>query len=161
MPRTAKARWLITVIVALCVVVGTLVWWSKRDAAPYALRDTPEVHLTVRAATSAYPEAQEVAREAELLLEVYVQRLQDGDAEELADIGAPWYTGREAAARDLIAKYGAQAGDPVQAVVADPVTPGLVSVELRYGSKSRQTLDLTRDGGVWWLAIGNGDPVKP
>ncbi|CAM5273252.1 hypothetical protein GCM10010261_59950 [Streptomyces pilosus] len=161
MPRTAKARWLITVIVALCMVVGTLVWWSKRDAAPYALRDTPEVHLTVRAATSAYPEAQEVAREAELLLEVYVQRLQDGDAEELADIGAPWYTGREAAARDLIAKYGAQAGDPVQAVVADPVTPGLASVELRYGSESRQTLDLTRDGGVWWLAIGNGDPVKP
>ncbi|MFC7989455.1 hypothetical protein ACFUV2_09135 [Streptomyces pilosus] len=161
MPRTAKARWLITVIVALCVVVGALVWWSKRDAAPYALRDTPKVHLTVRAATSAYPEAQEVAREAELLLEVYVQRLQDGDAEELADIGAPWYTGREAAARDLISKYGAQAGDPVQAVVADPVTPGLASVELRYGSESRQTLDLTRDGGVWWLAIGNGDPVKP
>ncbi|MFF8638879.1 hypothetical protein ACF052_32285 [Streptomyces pilosus] len=160
MPRTAKARWLITVIVALCVVVGALVWWSKRDAAPYALRDTPEVHLTVRAATSAYPEAQEVAREAELLLEVYVQRLQDGDAEELADIGAPWYTGREAAARDLISKYGAQAGDPVQAVVADPVTPGLASVELRYGSESRQTLDLTRDDGVWWLAIGNGDPVK-
>ncbi|WP_369197066.1 amidase domain-containing protein [Streptomyces djakartensis] len=54
----------------------------------------------------------------------------------------------------------AQAGRPVQAVVADPVAPRLASVELRYGSESRQTLDLTRDDGVWWLAIGNGDPVK-
>jgi hypothetical protein len=160
MPRTAKAQWLIAVVVTLCVVVGALVWWSQRDTAPYALRDTPKVHLTVRAATSTYPEAEEVAREAELLLQVYVQRLQDGDAKDLADIGAPWYTGREAAARDLIAKFGAQAGQPAEAVVGDPVTPGLASVELRYGSESRQTLDLTRDDGVWWLAIGNGDPVK-
>ncbi|CAL9559375.1 hypothetical protein [Streptomyces sp. enrichment culture] len=161
MPRTAKAQWLIAVVVALCVVVAALVWWSKRDAEPYALRDTPEVHLTVRAATSTYPEAEEVAGEAELLLQVYIQRLQDGDAKDLADIGAPWYTGREAAARDLISKFGAQAGQPVEAVVADPVTPGLASVELRYGSETRQTLDLTRDDGVWWLAIGNGDPVNP
>lgn len=161
MPRTAKARWLIAVIVAFCVAVGALVWWSKRVEAPYALRDTPEVRLTVRAAASDYPQADEVAREAELLLEVYVQRLQNGDADDLADIGAPWYTGREAAARDLISKFGAQARHPVQAVVADPVTPGLASVELRYGNDSSQTLDLTRDDGVWWLAIGDGDPVRP
>ncbi|MFE1443612.1 hypothetical protein [Streptomyces sp. NPDC058739] len=161
MSRTAKARWLIAVAVALCAVVGALVWWSKRDPAPYALRDTPEVHLTVRATTSTYPQAKEVAGEAELLLKVYVQRLRDGDAEDLADIGAPWYTGREAAARSLISTFGAQAGHPVEAVVADPVTPGLASVELRFKNESRQTLDLTRDNGVWWLAIGNGDPVKP
>ncbi|MFJ6554295.1 hypothetical protein ACIQNT_18910 [Streptomyces luteogriseus] len=161
MPRTAKAQWLIAVIVALCVVVGALVWWSQRDAEPYALRDTPEVHLTVRAATSTYPEAEEVAREAQLLLKVYVQRLRDGDAEDLADLGAPWYTGREAAARGLISKFGAEADRPVQAVVADPVTPGLASVELRFENDSSQTLDLTRDDGVWWLAIGNGDPVRP
>ncbi|MFJ8592783.1 hypothetical protein [Streptomyces sp. NPDC093598] len=43
----------------------------------------------------------------------------------------------------------------------DPVTPGLAGVELRFGNDSSQTLDLTRDDGVWWLAIGNGDPVKP
>ncbi|MGW5634059.1 hypothetical protein [Streptomyces sp. NPDC003832] len=161
MPRTAKGRRLIVVAAALCVVAGVLVWWSKREAAPYALRDTPDVQLTVRAASSAHPQAGEVAREAELLLEVYVQRLRGGDAEDLAGIGAPWYSGREAAARDLISEFGARAGHPVQAVVADPVAPGLASVELRYGSETRQTLDLTRDDGVWWLAIGDGDPVKP
>ena len=161
MPRTRKAKLLIAAVVALCVTAGALVWWLQRDPAPYALRNTPEVHLTVNPAKSSYPEAGEVAREAELVLKVYVQRLQDGDAKDLANIGAPWYTGREAAARRLISKFGAQAGKPVKAVVADPVTPGLASVELRFADGSEQTLDLTRDDGVWWVDMGEGDPMNP
>ncbi|MEV3870344.1 hypothetical protein [Streptomyces sp. NPDC049906] len=119
------------------------------------------MRLTVRAAESEYPEAKEVAREAEQVLKVYVQRLQVGDAKDLARIGAPWYTGREAAARSLISEFGARADRPMRAVVADPPTPDLANVRIRFADGSEQTLDLTRDDGTWWLAMGEGDPVKP
>ncbi|WP_328727132.1 hypothetical protein [Streptomyces sp. NBC_00259] len=110
---------------------------------------------------SRYPEAEEVAREVELLVKVYVQRLQAGDASDLARIGAPWYTDKERAAQRLIARYGVHAEEPVEAVVSDPVAPGLATVELRFGDGRRQVVDLTQYDDVWWLALGNGDPAKP
>ncbi|MFJ6983817.1 MULTISPECIES: hypothetical protein [unclassified Streptomyces] len=119
------------------------------------------MNVTVRPVDSDYPEVEVVARETEQVLKVYVQRLHHGDAEDLARVGVPWFTGKEGAARRLIAAHGAQAGKPVKAVVADPVTPGLASVELRFADGSRQTLDLTREDGVWWVAMGEGDPMKP
>ncbi|MGX2995494.1 hypothetical protein JNUCC64_14550 [Streptomyces sp. JNUCC 64] len=153
---------LIAAVVALCVASGVLGWWLWRDdPAPYALRDAPEARLTVRAAESDYPEAARLARETEHLLRVYVQRLRAGDAEDLARIGAPWYSGREAAARDLISGFGAAADRPVRAVVADPVVPGLADVSFRFADGSEQRLHLTRADGVWWLALGDGDPMKP
>ncbi|MFJ6723720.1 hypothetical protein ACIQPQ_02280 [Streptomyces sp. NPDC091281] len=119
------------------------------------------MNVTVRPVDSNYPEAKVVARETEELLKVYVQRLRSGDADDLARLGVPWFTGKEGAARRLIAAHGAQAGMPVKAVVADPVAPGLASVDLRFADGSRQTLDLTRADGVWWAAMGEGDPMNP
>ncbi|MEW1613452.1 MULTISPECIES: hypothetical protein [unclassified Streptomyces] len=46
-------------------------------------------------------------------------------------------------------------------IVNDPVVPKLASVDLRFADGSRQRVDLTQDEGVWWLALGDGDPVKP
>ncbi|MFF6913856.1 hypothetical protein [Streptomyces sp. NPDC012466] len=162
MPRTSGLKWLTAALVALCLGGGALAWWLLREpAAPYALRDTPEVKVTVRAAESTYPEAEEVAYEVELVLKVYAQRLRGGDAADLAGIGAPWYTDREEAAQRLIAEFGTHADKPVEAVVADPVAPGLTTVNLRFNDGQQQALDLTRDDHVWWLSMGNGDPVKP
>ncbi|MDX3373147.1 hypothetical protein PV390_01905 [Streptomyces sp. ME02-6991-2A] len=61
----------------------------------------------------------------------------------------------------MISQYGAQAGGPVEAVISGPVVPKLASVDLRFADGSRQRVDLTQDDGVWWLALGDGDPVKP
>ncbi len=119
------------------------------------------MNVTVRPVESIYPDADDVARQVELVIKVYVQSLQAGDAADLADIGAPWYTDRERAAQGLISKYRTYADAPVEAVVSDPVVPGLASVELRFSGGQRQVVDLTRDDSVWWLELGNGDPVKP
>lgn len=119
------------------------------------------VNVTVRPVESRYPEAEEVAREVEPLVKVYVQRLQAGDASGLARIGAPWYTGKERAAQSLISRYGTHADEPVEAVASDPVAPGLAAVELRFGDGRRQMVDLTQDDDVRWLALGNSDPVQP
>ncbi|MFF3454540.1 hypothetical protein ACFYXH_09425 [Streptomyces sp. NPDC002730] len=154
-------NWVIAAALALCLGAAGSAWWMLREPAPYALADTPAVVVTVRPVESRYPEAGEVAREVELLVKVYVQRLQAGDASDLARIGAPWYTDKERAAQGLISRYGTHADEPVEAVVSDPVTPGLAAVELRFGDGRRQVVDLTQDDDVWWLALGNGDPVKP
>ncbi|CAM5669953.1 hypothetical protein SHIRM173S_00974 [Streptomyces hirsutus] len=133
MLKTSRAKWFVAALVTLCLGGGVLAWWLLHEPAPYALRDTPEVNVTVRAAESTYPEVKEVAREVELVLKVYIQRLRGGDAADLAGVGAPWYTGREEAAQHLIAEFGTHADKPVEAVVADPVAPGLATVELRFG----------------------------
>ncbi|MER6451696.1 hypothetical protein ACFV2Z_13190 [Streptomyces sp. NPDC059688] len=144
------------------LVTTVLTWWLVRDPAPYALSGGPAVHLTVRPEKSRYPEAGEVADEARLLLEVYVQRLRAGDADGLADLGAPWYTGRDRAARDLVDRYRAHAGGAAEAIVRDPAVPDLAGVELRFGDGRRQTLGISRDhDDVWWLQLGDGDPVAP
>ncbi|MFJ2561675.1 MULTISPECIES: hypothetical protein [unclassified Streptomyces] len=142
--------------------VAAAAWWLLREPfTPYALRATPTVNVTVRPAESTYPEVKEVADEVEPLVKVYVQRLQAGDAADLLRIGAPWYTARERTAQDLISRYGAHAGEQVEAVVSDPVAPGLAAVELRFSDGRKQVVDLVRDNHVWWLALGDGDPVKP
>ncbi|MBL1087328.1 hypothetical protein JK359_36185 [Streptomyces actinomycinicus] len=152
----------LSVVAVLVLAASALVWWLLRVPAPYALSRTPEVEVTVRPVKSRYPEAGEVAGQVDLLLKVYVQRLEAGDTAELSELGAPWYTGRDAAARKLITRYGAHAGDAVQAVVQDPAVPNLASVELRFGDGQRQTLGLSRDhDDVWWLQLGDGDPVAP
>ncbi|MFJ9724643.1 hypothetical protein ACIRP3_18015 [Streptomyces sp. NPDC101209] len=146
------------------VLLGAAVvsWYLLRDPVPYSLRKTPVVKVAVDAATSQYPDARQVAGDVDLLVKVYVQRLQAGDAADLARIGAPWYSGREQAAQELIARYGARAAEPVEAVVQDPVVPYLAKVELRFSNGQRQTVDLSRDHDhVWWLQLGEGDPVAP
>ncbi|MFJ6633540.1 hypothetical protein ACIQMR_19455 [Streptomyces sp. NPDC091376] len=156
-----ERRWVMAAVLSLCLGLAGATWWLLREPAPYALRDAPAVNVTVRPVESRYPEAEEVAREVELLVKVYVQRLQAGDASDLARIGAPWYTGKEGAARSLISRHGMHADEPVEAVVSDPVAPGLATVELRFRDGQRQMVDLTQNDDVWWLALGNGDPVKP
>lgn len=148
-------------VAALCVGGAAATWWLLRDdSAPYALSSAPTVEVTVRPVKSSYPDARRVAREASLLIKVYVQRLGSGDPADLSRIGAPWYADRELAARKLISKYGRSAGTPVEAIVSDPVVPDLAAVDLRFGDGQRQRVDLTRDDGVWWLALGEGDPMK-
>ncbi|MEU3302015.1 hypothetical protein ABZ729_19585 [Streptomyces sp. NPDC006678] len=96
-------------VLALCIGAAGVTWWLLCEPAAYALQDTPAVNVTVRPVESRYPEAEEVAREVELLVKVYVQRLQAGDASDLAHIGAPWYTDKERAAQRLISGYGTHA----------------------------------------------------
>ncbi|MGW1146485.1 hypothetical protein ACWD6I_15840 [Streptomyces sp. NPDC002454] len=136
-------------------------WWWLRDTTPYALWDAPAVDVEIRAEDSPYPEAAELLDEVDLIVRAYVQRLGAGDAEELARLGAPWYTGRESAARRLVAEHGSRAAGPVRAVVLDPVVPEFASVRLDYLDGTRQTLHLSEDDdGVWWVGIGDGDPVE-
>ncbi|MFF3771940.1 hypothetical protein [Streptomyces sp. NPDC002232] len=117
--------------------------------------------VTVRAAVADSPDAEEVVDEAELLIKAYVQRLAAGDAAGLGDLGAPWYTGRREAAEELVADYGSVAARPVEATVADPVVPYLAHVDVRFTGGKRQTLYLTRGDGVWWVELGEDDPVHP
>ncbi|MBB1245099.1 hypothetical protein GL263_16200 [Streptomyces durbertensis] len=145
----------------VCGVLIAAGWRLWHDPTPYKLRDSPEVRVTVVPAKSPYPDVEPLARETERVIKVYVQRLLAGDAADLAAIGAPWYTGREEAARELISRHGAQAGEPVKAVVAEPVVDYLAYVSLRFADGSRQRIDLTRDKGVWWVQLGEGDPVRP
>ncbi|MFE0645084.1 hypothetical protein ACFW2Y_26245 [Streptomyces sp. NPDC058877] len=153
-------RWAVATALALCLGAAVIAWW-RRDPAPYALHESPAVTVTVRPAPSDYPEAEEVAGEADLLIKAYVQRLLTGDVDDLAALGAPWFTNKEKAAEQLIADYRSVADEPLEATVADPVTPDLAVVELRFTGDKRQTLNLSRADGVWWLELGDGDPVKP
>ncbi|MFE5589938.1 hypothetical protein [Streptomyces sp. NPDC056549] len=146
---------------ALFLGAAALAWWQYRDPAPYTLRASPAVTVTVRPAESEYPEAEEVADEAELLIKAYVQRLAAGDAAGLADLGAPWYTGRRKAAEDLVADYRGVAEQPVVATVDDPVVPYLAVVDIRFTGGKGQTLYLSRADGVWWIELGEGDPAGP
>lgn len=161
MPKLRKRVWIAAAALTLCLGGAATTWWVLRDPTPYALRDSPKVEVMVRAEKSKYPDADEVAREAELIIKVYVQRLKSGDAADLARLGTPWYTGKEQAAKELISTYGTYAGAPVEAVVSDPVVPNLASVSLRFSGGKEQRLDLTRDDGVWWLDLGTGDPMNP
>ncbi|MFE7511553.1 hypothetical protein ACFU8I_10060 [Streptomyces sp. NPDC057540] len=146
---------------ALFLGAGAVAWWQLGDPAPYALRESPAVTVTVRAAASDHPDAAEVAEETDLLIRASVQRLAAGDAAGLADLGAPWFTGRREAAEALVAEYRDVADQPVAATVADPVVPHLASVDLRFTGGERQRLYLSRADGVWWLELGEGDPVAP
>ncbi|MER6473078.1 hypothetical protein [Streptomyces collinus] len=162
MPGTRKKNLWVAASALAALATALLIWWLLRDPAPYTLGKTPEVKVTVHAVKSEYPEAEKVAGDVDLLLKVYVQRLEAGDATDLAHLGAPWYTGRDRAAQRLIAHYGAHAGEPVEALVQDPAVPNLAAVELRFADGQRQTLQLSRDDDdVWWLQLGDGDPVAP
>ncbi|MEU0333503.1 hypothetical protein [Streptomyces sp. NPDC006193] len=158
--RTTPLRAAALALAVLAAAGAT--WRLLQHPAPYALRTAPAVRVTVHAVHSGGPEAGEVADDVDLLVKVYVQRLAAGDAAGLARIGAPWYSGRERAARRLIAEYGPHAGEPVAATVQDPAVPYLAGVELRFGDGRRQTLSLSRGhDDVWWLQLGDGDPVAP
>ncbi|MEW2493359.1 hypothetical protein AB0942_07360 [Streptomyces nodosus] len=149
------------VAVAVPAAVAAI-WWLLLDPVPYVLHKTPTVTVTVHAEKSKYPDTQQTADDLDLLVKVYVQRLQSGDASDLARIGAPWHTGRQRAARELIDRYGAHVGGPVEAIVQEPVVPYLATVELHFGDGQQQTLHLSRDhDDVWWLQLGEGDPKAP
>ncbi|CAM5649301.1 hypothetical protein STANM337S_06538 [Streptomyces tanashiensis] len=156
-----KIRWVATATLVPCLGAAAIVWWRQHDPAPYTLHESPAVTVTVRPAQSDYPEAKEVAGEADLLIRAYVQRLLAGDSDGLAALGAPWFTNKQKAAKDFIADYRNVANKLVVATVADPVTPDLALVELRFTGGKRQTLNLSRADGVWWLELGEGDPDKP
>ncbi|GGZ30104.1 hypothetical protein GCM10010387_24520 [Streptomyces inusitatus] len=156
----ARRRAAVAVAFAGIGTAGGL-WWVARDTTPYGLRDSPAVRVEVRAEDSRYPDTRETAEDVGELVRVYVQRLLTGDGDQLAEVGAPWFTGREAQARDWIKKYGEAAEHPVRAVVREPVVPHLAQVELRFGGGGRQVVELTRDDGIWWVAMGDGDPAKP
>ncbi|GAA2251791.1 hypothetical protein GCM10010232_44860 [Streptomyces amakusaensis] len=161
---TAPARRRAAVAVAVAVAgIGTagVLRWVEGDTTPYGLQDSPAVRVEVRAENSRYPDTRETAEDVSELVRVYVQRLLAGDADRLAEVGAPWFTGREARARASIRKYGEAAGGPVRAVVREPVVPCLAQVELRFDGGARQVVELTRDDGIWWVAMGDGDPMKP
>ncbi|MFJ3821380.1 hypothetical protein [Streptomyces nodosus] len=113
-----------TVAMAVLAAVAAI-WWLLRDPVPYSLHKTPTVTVTIHAEKSKYPDIQQTTDDVDLLVKVYVQRLQSGDASDLARIGAPWYTGRQRAARELIDRYGAHADGPVEAIVQEPVVPYL------------------------------------
>ncbi|MFI1186022.1 hypothetical protein [Streptomyces californicus] len=162
-PATRTARWWIAcaVIAVLVAGAGAVVRWSQREPARYAIEESPKVRLTVRAAQSDYPEGKEFARDVELLLGVYLQRLRHADADDLARLGAPWFTQKRAAAQRRISEFSASSGRPVEAVIADPVAPGLATVELRFKGGERHVLDVVEEDGVWWVALGEGDPAGP
>ncbi|MCM2388351.1 hypothetical protein [Streptomyces albipurpureus] len=161
MSKLPRRVWIVAVVLTLCIGGGATAWWLLRAPAPYSLRDTPEVDVTVRAEKSTYPDVDEVAREAELVIKAYVQRLESGDPVDIARLGTPWYTGKEQAAKELISRYGTHADAPVEAVVFDPVVPNQAAVSLQFAGGRQQRLDLTRDDGVWWLDLGTGDPMNP
>ncbi|MET7510477.1 hypothetical protein [Streptomyces albidoflavus] len=147
----------------LAALLATTAWFLYSDPAPpYALRPGPDVRLALEQAPDArkYPDAAEIQPGVELLTRVYLQRLAEGDRRGLAELGAPWYTGREAAAGEWIGAYGGGGGGPVAGVLQDPVAPDLATVELRFADGRVQRVGLVRGEGTWWLSLGEGDPVR-
>ncbi|MEW2707709.1 hypothetical protein AB0948_22250 [Streptomyces koyangensis] len=154
-PRTPLA-------LGLAALLATAAWFLYADPAPpYALRPGPEVRLDLEQAPDAraYPDAAEIQPGVELLTRVYLQRLAAGDRRGLAELGAPWYTGREAAAGEWIGAYGSGGGGPVTGVLQDPVAPDLATVELRFADGREQRVGLVRGDGTWWLSLGDGNPA--
>ena len=157
----SKRLWVAALVLAV-LGAALITWWLLRDPTPYSLRKTPTVKVTIRAVKSDYPDTKETADDVRLLVKVYVQRLEAGDAADLARIGPPWYTGREKAAQRLITRYAADIGKPVEAIVQDPFVPYLAEVKLRFTDGQEQVLELSRDhDDVWWVQLGEGDPVAP
>ncbi|MFJ8350208.1 amidase domain-containing protein [Streptomyces sp. NPDC094153] len=162
MPSTYRRRLSVMAVAVTVLAAVPAIWWLLRDPTPYSLRKTPAVTVTVHAENSEYPDTQGTADDVDLLVKVYIQRLESGDASDLARIGAPWYTGRQRAAREMVDRYSAHAGGPVEAIVQEPVVPYLADVDLHFGDGQRQTLQLSRDhDDVWWLQLGEGDPTAP
>ncbi|MFJ4584657.1 hypothetical protein [Streptomyces echinatus] len=156
-----KRLWMVVSVLAV-LAAAVVAWRLLRTPVPYSLHATPAVNVSVRAAQSEYPDVPELADDVELLVKAYVQRLAAGDTTDLARLGAPWYTGQDRAAQKLVTAYRAHTGGPVDAIVEEPVVPYLAAVELRFGDGRRQTLQLSRDhDDVWWLQLGDGDPVAP
>ncbi|MHB9861694.1 hypothetical protein [Streptomyces sp. YIM S03343] len=160
MPESYKERRWVAAVVLAVVGAAITTWWLLRDPTPYSLHKTPTVKVTISAVKGDTSDPQKMADDVALLVKVYVQRLEAGDAADLARIGPPWYTGREKAAQQLITRYSAHAGEPVKAIVQDPLVPYLAQVELRFSDGQKQMMELTRDhDDVWWLDMGQGDPV--
>ncbi|MGW2304539.1 hypothetical protein [Streptomyces sp. NPDC001809] len=161
MPGSTRTRWAVAAALSAALVGARATWWALGDDEPYSLLDSPKVQVDVRAAPSSGSEAEEVADEAELLIKAYVQRLRVGDDEDLAALGAPWFTTKQQAAEALVDQYGGKADKAVKATVADPVVPYLASVELEYADGTTQTVQLSHADDAWWLQLGSGDPVQP
>jgi hypothetical protein len=157
----SKRLWIAAVVLAVLGAAVTT-WWLLRDPTPYSLHKTPTVKVTVSAVKGDTSAPQETADDVALLVKVYVQRLEAGDAADLARIGPPWYTGREKAAQRLITRYSTHASGPVEAIVQDPLVPYLAQVKLRFSDGQKQVLEFSRDhDDVWWVQLGEGDPVAP
>ncbi|MFF0484992.1 hypothetical protein [Streptomyces sp. NPDC004435] len=161
MPGSTRTRRVVAAALSAALAGAGATWWALGEDEPYSLLDSPKVQVDLRAAPSSDSEGKEVAEEAELLIKAYVQRLRIGDAEDLAALGAPWFTAKQQAAKVLIDQYGGKADKVVKATVADPVVPYLASVELKYADGTTQTVQLSRADEAWWLQLGSGDPVEP
>ncbi|MFF8566947.1 hypothetical protein ACF06N_18505 [Streptomyces albidoflavus] len=147
----------------LAALLATAAWFLYCDPAPPCpLRPGPDVRLALEQTPDArkHPDAAEIQPGVELLTRVYLQRLAEGDRRGLAELGAPWYTGREGVAGEWIGAYGGGGGGPVVGALQDPVAPDLATVELRFADGREQRVGLVRGGeGTWWLSLGEGDPV--
>ncbi|MEU3400831.1 hypothetical protein [Streptomyces filamentosus] len=161
MPGSTRTRWVIATALSAALAGAGATWWALGNDEPYSLLDSPKVQVDIQAAPSSDSEAKKVAEDAELLIKAYVQRLRIGDAEDLAALGAPWFTTKQQAAKSLIRQYGGKADKAVKATVADPVVPYLARVELEYADGTTQTVQLSRADDAWWLQLGSGDPVQP
>jgi hypothetical protein len=145
------------VLVAALAAGG--VWWNWFRA-PYALADSPGIDVTVRAESSRYPDVRETTEDVDTLVRVYVQRLGAGDTEGLARLAAPSYQGVEAAAADTVRTYGKAASGHVEVTVLEGVVDYLNPIRVTFEKTGqRQELLLVKDGGHWWLALGEGDPA--
>ncbi|MER6912144.1 hypothetical protein ABT354_10765 [Streptomyces sp. NPDC000594] len=135
-----------------------MVWALWPDPTPYDLRSGTPDGLRIEAQRSEYPYSKELAADVDELLKVYVERLREGDARELARLGPPWYEGRYAHAVRLIERLGPVADEPVRVVVGDPVVPYFGVTRLNFADGVKQELRVIRDrDDVWWVELGEGD----
>ncbi|MET9895345.1 hypothetical protein ABZZ47_35120 [Streptomyces sp. NPDC006465] len=145
----------------LVVVVGlaAAVWWYWFRA-PYALADSPEVDVTVRAERSEYPDVQETADDVDTLVRIYVQRLKDGDAKGVAQLAGPAYKEPGPVSAEYVREYREAAGGHVEVTVLEGAVDYFNPVTVTYEETGqRQELLLVKDDGHWWIGLGDGDPA--
>ncbi len=152
-------------VILLCggvlVVAGiaAAVWWNWMRA-PYALADSPQVDVTVRAEKSVYPDVQETAEDVDTVIRIYVQRLKAGDAKGLAELAGPAYKQPGPAAAKYVREYGEAASGQVEVTVLEGSADYFNPVTVAYEETGQlQNLLLVKQDGHWWIGLGDGDPA--
>ncbi|MEV3970360.1 hypothetical protein AB0K68_19770 [Streptomyces sp. NPDC050698] len=139
--------------------IAVTVWWNWLRP-PYALADAPKVDVTLRAEKSVYPDVRETADDVDTLVRVYVQRLAAGDARGLTELAGPAYEQPGPTAAKFVRDYREAAAGHVEVTVLEGSVDYFNRATVVYEETGqRQTLLFVKDGGHWWLGLGDGDPA--
>lgn len=148
-----RPLWLALGLAVLLAGGAALAWGAPRDQWDY--RRASRTGLPAVAFTG----DRTAPGTLKLYLELYVQRLSDGDADRLADLSwhRRWFArgAEEDAARRVIRTYGKGAAGPVSVdlTAEDPYDVRGGTIHFR-GTRQQQTFTVFKRDGLWLFVIG-------